>query len=128
MSYLEKDKLKFAPCNKIISRGVKGSSSYNYATNPELYLHKDLIANPTDFEPTDIVGISSNGNRRGGRKKPDFELIYKAAEARVTFITDNKANRERPYNIGEREVAEFLYSLGYVNEDSPEGAVWWYNG
>lgn len=35
-----------------------------------------------------------------------------------------KANRNRDYNIGERELAQFLELKGYSVRDFAQGAVW----
>lgn len=101
-----KDAVKFRRATKLISRGVPGSSSHAYSRHPQ--------ANTGEYSKEDIVGISVNGKRRN-RIPPDFREILKAHQAGVKgFITDNVKDRNRPYNIGEREVAAFLKKLGYV--------------
>lgn len=115
--FKNKDKEKFRICNRLISDGCVGSSSFMYKNfglehiqpkdvNKEFYLH------------TDIVGISVNG-KRPNRLSFNKSLLRKASEANVTFVTDSVYDAERNYNIGEREVAEFLTKeLGYVVEIS----------
>lgn len=106
-TYFEKDRLKFANANKLISRGSEKSSSNAY---------KNAVGNKANvgmYNSNDIIAISSEGNRTG-RIAPDFAEIQKAIDANVTFITDNSANRNRDYNIGEREVAKYLSSKGYI--------------
>lgn len=70
-------------------------------------------ANVGQYSPEDIVFISAEGNR-GGRVAPDFDEILKAVQGRARIITDIKADRNRSYNLGEREVAQFLEKNGYV--------------
>ena len=112
--FFEKDKTKFAKANKLISRGSAQSSSeaYRIATEKQ--------ANVGSYEPSDIIGISAEGNRTN-RIKADFKEIQKAMDANVTFVTDKKTDRLRDYNIGEREVAEFLTTKGYKEV---EDGVW----
>ncbi len=104
--YFEKDKKKFTNANKLIARGSKDSSSeaYRIAVGDK--------ANTGNYTSSDIVAISVEGNRTG-RIKPDYKELEKAVEANVTFITDNTQDRNRSYNIGEREVGEYLESKGY---------------
>lgn len=104
--YFEKDKAKFAPINKLISRGSSNSSSEAYR------IAAGKFANTGEYASTDIVGISAEGNRTG-RVSPDFVEIKKAVLARATIITDKAADRARQYNVGEREVADFLIKNGY---------------
>ena len=107
--YFEKDKLKFANANKLISRGSANSSSEAYR------LAVGNKANVGVYNSTDTVAISAEGNR-SGRIKPDYKELEKAVEANVTFITDSTKDRDRSYNIGEREVADYLTSKGYSEE------------
>jgi hypothetical protein len=124
MSYQYKDQVKFKPCTKLISRGAQGSSSYWYAQDPVRTLGINVPVNADTYTKDDLVGISVNGNRHN-RVAPDYDLIKKAADAGVRFVTDNSYHRNRPFNVGEREVAAFLTSLGYSNEETPDGCVWW---
>jgi hypothetical protein len=75
------------------------------------------LANCMQYFETDVVFISAEGNRLE-RMNPYFTFIQVAMMAGATFITDIPADRNRPYNIGEREVAEFLTKGGY-EEVSP---------
>jgi len=108
--YLAKDQLKADKANKFIGRGSFASSTAQYAKN---FGDK---ANMGTYAPSDVVFISAEGNRTG-RVKPDFGEIQKAIDAGATLITDNQENRKRPYNIGEREVADFLIKGGYIEQD-----------
>lgn len=106
-SFVVKDAVKFRVANKLISRGSSSSSSHAYAVAAA-----DL-ANPHNYVPEDTVGISAEGNRRG-RLDPDWNEIDLAVAAGVnTFITDTASVRASPYNVGERQVAEYLAHCGY---------------
>jgi hypothetical protein len=117
MSYLQKDLRKFGDCTKLITRGVVGSSSHKYMFMGEWEI------NPSKYDTEDIVGVSVNGNRRG-RIPFDRDELYLAVAVEAIIITDNLYNRNRSYNIGEREVAEFLTEHGYTMEDSILRGTW----
>lgn len=104
--YTAKDQRKANAANKFIGRGSARSSTAKYAKA------FGALANCGYYSSTDVVFISAEGNR-SGRLDPDFEEIERACDANARFITDDEANRNRPYNIGERQVAEFLRSQGY---------------
>ena len=112
--YFEKDKKKFTSANKLIAKGSKNSSTeaYRIAVGDK--------ANTSNYISSDIVAISAEGKREG-RFSPDFNEIQKAIDANVTFITDTKSDRNREYNIGEREIADYLTSKGYF--ESKDG-IW----
>ena len=118
MSYQDKDAIKFAGCNKLITRGAVGSSSHKY-----MFRHYEWEINPGHYTCDDIVGVSVNGNRKD-RISFDSDEVYKAIEAGATIITDNNANRYRAYNIGERELAKFLIDWEYGYYDHPKGGIW----
>lgn len=109
--YTKKDQAKSDQATKFIGRGSDRSSTAKYAK-----AWGDR-ANTGQYTADDVVFISAEGNR-GGRVAPDFAEVGRAVEARATIITDDKTNREREYNVGEREVAKFLTSKGY-RETSP---------
>ena len=119
MSYYQnKDMVKFAKCNKLISRGAIGSSSHRYSLLDDFW-----IPNAGSYSSSDQVGISVNGARRG-RLSFDKNEVLLAISAGVSFITDNEYNRNRSFNIGEREIANFLIEHGYTAKDYPQGAHW----
>lgn len=109
--YLAKDQAKSDRANKFIGRGSSRSSTHKY-----MKAWGDL-ANCMQYFETDVVFISAEGNRLE-RVSPSFTFIQVAMMAGATLITDIPADRNRPYNIGEREVAEFLKKGGY-DEVSP---------
>jgi hypothetical protein len=104
--YVVKDQAKADKANKFIGRGSNASSTAKYAAS------FGELANTGNYTPKDVVFISAEGNR-SGRVAPDFDEIGRAIDAGATFITDVKADRERPYNLGEREVAEYLGNREY---------------
>lgn len=108
--YFEKDLKKAFKSNKFIGRGSALSS-----TNKYLVAASDL-GNCGKYESTDVVFISTEGNRKN-RIPFHKEEIDKAIEAKVMFITDDMYNRNRSYNIGEREVANHLKNNGYVEKN-----------
>lgn len=112
--FFEKDVKKFSTITKLISRGSDKSSSNAYANAA------GDLANSGVYSNTDIVGISAEG-ARGNRIAPDLEEIDRAVKADVTFVTDVKADRNRAYNVGEREVVAHLESRGYTEV---EDGVW----
>jgi len=120
--YNDKDKIKFAKCNKLISRGAKGSSSNKYQLGQILEIPISNI-NVDTYEPTDTVAISVNG-ARANRMKFNKTLIDLAISAKVTFITDNLYNRNRSFNIGEKEIADYLSSKDYIFNNTPTRGEW----
>jgi hypothetical protein len=110
-SYLAKDQAKSDQANKFIGRGSSRSSTHQYS------LDWGARANCGNYISQDVVFVSAEGNR-SGLVKPDLDELTLAVIAGVTFITDKVADRNRPYNVGEREVAGFLASQGY-RETSP---------
>lgn len=109
--YGVKDQQKSDRANKFIGRGSILSSTHKYA------LAWGDLANCGYYSDNDIVFVSAEGCRKG-RIDPDFREIQSACENNVTFVTDIVFDRERPYNKGERQVAEFLVSQNYF-EYSP---------
>jgi hypothetical protein len=112
--YTAKDQAKSDLANKFIGRGSSRSSTNRYR---EAWGEK---ANCGHYVATDRVFVSAEGNRAGALQ-PDFVELGKAADAKVTFITDKPADRNRPYNSGERKVADFLKTKNY-SESQP--GIW----
>ena len=107
--YTAKDQVKSDKASKFIGRGSSRSSTEQYR---QAWANR---ANSGIYGGNDIVFISAEGNRAGALK-PDFREIKIAMDAGARLITDNKANRKRPYNSGERQVADFLSQNGYREE------------
>lgn len=105
--YTAKDQLKADVATKFIGRGSRASSTNAYR------IDAGVLANCGQYHRYDIVFISAEGNRTG-RLSADFSELDRAVSAHATFITDSEYHRNREYNIGEREVAEYLRTNGYV--------------
>lgn len=114
--YFSKDLQKAKKANKFIGQGSIASSTYKYLQGA------GDLGNCGHYTSEDVIFVSSEGNRRG-RISINRQELQLAIDARATFITDDEYNRERPYNIGERETAYFLKSNGY--KDMGNG-VWKY--
>lgn len=111
--YFSKDLQKARNATKFIGRGSAASS-----TNKYMVAAGDL-ANCGVYTAEDVIFVSAEGMRKG-RLAVDFSELEKAVVAGATFVTDDSYNRNRPYNIGEREVAEFLTKNGH----SDNKGVW----
>lgn len=115
--YHAKDQKKSDMATQYIGLGNAGSSTDVY--------RKDWgnKANTGNYTSEDKIFISINGNKRNrigfNAIKP---LVDKAIAVNATFITDIPYHRNRAYNIGEREVAEYLTANGYVEQGST--GVW----
>ncbi len=106
LSHLTKDVEKFSICTKVIANGEKGSTSQSLLFSGKSFLGKKWDCN-------DTVGLSINGNTVNRLSFHNFHRRYvdEAIAAGVTrFVIDNKADRTRPYNVGEREAAGYLLS------------------
>ena len=67
--------------------------------------------------------VSIEGNR-SGRMSLDTDEVDRAVAARVIFIADSQYHRSRPYNVGERELANYLTGVGYKNFEFRDYAEW----
>lgn len=106
-AYGAKDQRKADRANKFIGEGSAQSSTAQYA--------KDYgrNANSGKYSAGDVVFVSAEGKRKG-RKNPPWAELKRAMSAGATIITDGAKDRARDYNVGERQVAEFLAKEGYV--------------
>lgn len=107
--YARKDVLKARGATKFIGRGSAASSTHRYAQAA------GDLANCGQYVASDIVFVSAEGARRG-RIPIDRVELQKAVDAGAVFVTDVPADRNRSYNVGEREVAEFLQERGYTDQ------------
>ena len=117
MRYGLKDSDKFSIITKFIGRGSKDSSSHKYA------MALFGIANQGSYDPEDIVGISVEGNRTD-RVSFDKVEVKKALDQCCVIVTDNESNRNRSYNVGERELATFLTENDYFPLDCTKRGLW----
>lgn len=107
--YAQKDLQKATTATKFIGRGSSASSTNRYRQAA------GDLANCGRYAACDIVFVSAEGAR--ARRLPiDTDELARAAQAGVQFITDTPADRNRPYNVGEREVAAFLLTQGYRDD------------
>lgn len=106
--YAQKDVLKAKNATKFIGRGSSASSTNKYR------IAADDLANCGTYVKSDVVFVSAEG-ARNNRIAIDTKELGLAAKAGVVFITDTPADRNRPYNVGEREVEAFLTSHGYAD-------------
>ena len=113
--YKAKDQAKSDKANKFIGVGAIGSSTMKYL---EAWGER---GNTGIYNESDVVFISVNGQRKN-RIKFDEQELQLALDAGATIITDNRTDRTRSYNIGEREVAEFLENNNY-KENNGNG-IW----
>ncbi len=107
--YVQKDLSKARGATKFIGRGSSVSSTNRYRQAA------GDLANCGRYLPGDVVFVSAEGARRQ-RLAIDRDELALAARAGVTFVTDPPAERNRPYNVGEREVEAFLEGLGYRDD------------
>jgi len=112
--YIAKDQIKSDLANKYIGKGQQGSSTDSYASS------WGENANTGSYTKNDKVFLSVEGNR-SGRQPLDIVELKKATDAGATIITDDSQNRNRSYNIGEKEAEKTLLSSGY-EERSP--GIW----
>ena len=92
---------------KYIGRGVSDSSTFYYALN---FGHE---ANSHEYDPDDVVFVSVNG-QRSPRLAPDLTELGLAVNAEAIIVTDCFKFRAVGYNVGEREVEDYLIMKGYV--------------
>ena len=113
-THTQKDQLKANRATKFIGRGSERSSTNRYANDAA---KAGVPVNAGTYAASDVVFVSAEGNRTG-RVAPDLKEIDKAVQAGATILTDNAENRQRAFNVGEREVEQHLLRSGYV-ERSP---------
>lgn len=104
--YTAKDQAKSDRANAFIGRGSDRSATAQYA------IDWGDGANKGFYNPDDVVFVSVEGDRKG-RISFDKAEIDLAIDAGVTFVVDKKADRERKYNVGERELYKYLLENGY---------------
>jgi len=105
--YTAKDQRKSDVSTKFIGRGSNASSTAAYA---KAWGDK---ANSGTYTRDDVVFVSAEGGRKG-RIGPNSSEIKLAMQAGAKIVTDGASDRNRPYNVGEREVAEILTRGGYA--------------
>ena len=112
--YVSKDQAKSDKATKFIGQGSPRSSTAAYA---KAWGER---ANSGTYSASDTVFVSAEGGR-SGRVAADAAELARATDAGATILTDDKSNRERAYNVGEREVVALLTKAKYVEV---EPGVW----
>lgn len=119
-----KDQLKANLADSFIGVGVFGSSTdaYRKAFDTVGKANKTI-----GYAANEFVFVSTNG-KRPNRVGLGAIIRYldKAVEAKAAFIADNAKNRNRLYNIGERELAKYLEQRGYMSYEFSDYAIWVY--
>ena len=110
-----KDQAKSDKATCFIGRGSLNSSTHKYM------LAWGELANKGSYTADDVVFVSVEGDRRG-RLDPNYVEVQRALNAKATIVTDTPEHRARPYNSGERSMAEFLKLRGYYE---PEPGIWY---
>lgn len=113
--YFAKDLAKARRATQMIGQGSPASSTAAYvaAAGP--------LANTGSYGAGDVVFVSAEG-MRGGRFSPvvggapqgAYRNLLAAMRAGARFVMDDPPNRARSYNLGERQVADFLLASGYA--------------
>ena len=71
------------------------------------------------YTPEDVVFVSAEGSRSsrfnpiGSTPNGAYRNLSLAIAARATFVIDKPHDRNRPYNVGERQIATYLTAHGY---------------
>lgn len=113
-----KDQRKSDKATQFIGLGSKGSSTNRYRIDWK------KKANTGVYTEDDVIFVSINGERTNGIKLEAIKsLLDLAIAAGAIFITDRPIDRNRDYNIGERELAEYLDKNGYT--ETEEGRWEW---
>lgn len=115
--YAYKDQCKADVAGKFIGVGSPNSSTNQYAKDYGEY------ANTGIYDQHDSIFISAEGNR-SGRINPNFDEIGLAIKAGAILITDTPYNRNRSYNVGERQVAAFLEMHNYQESVQDYYSIW----
>lgn len=123
MDYSMKDIFKFNVCNKLISRGVPGSSSWEYSISGIGNILPDQV-NCGEYYPTDVVGVSVNGDRQH-RVLFDESEVIEVIKARAIIVKDNAYHTNRSFNIGERDLESFLIKNNYVKAYEFANSAYW---
>ena len=112
--YFAKDLRKAAAATQFIGDGSRTSSTKAYATAA------GDLANTGHYAANDTIFVSAEGARAGrvdpiGINGPRgvYRNIDLAIAAGARFVIDTPTHRERPYNVGERQVAAYLVARGY---------------
>lgn len=115
--YTQKDQLKADHATKFIGRGSLASSTNKYR------LSYGNLANSGEYVSNDLIFVSVEGNR-SNRIPLDKDEILLAIQAKASFLSDNPYHRIRTYNVGERELADFLLINNYKETPLENFSLW----
>ena len=124
--YLEKEQYKSKRATQYIGEGAVNKKGEDSSTETFRKLYDEYdIANTGDYTSDDMIWVSTNGNRAGriksvvdGELQGEYKNITAAIKARASFIMDTAEHiASNTYNVGEKELAEYLSKKGYVRED-----------
>ncbi len=117
-SFFTKDHAKALRATQYVGQGSPRSSTHSYA------VAMGPLANTGIYGPRDVVFVSCEGNRTGrfrpvvdGVPRGAYAQLDKAIAAGAAIVVDVPFDRERSYNVGEREVAAYLLSKGLVERE-----------
>ncbi len=116
--YFQKDLAKARQATQLIGEGSAQSSTAAYVKAVGPY------ANTGRYTENDIVFVSAEGDRRarvnpiGTTPNGAYRNLDLAIAAGARFIIDRPADRNGAYNVGERQIANYLTARGY-QETSP---------
>lgn len=117
--YLAKDQAKANISTQFIGKGSEASSTNAYR------IAYGNLANTMDYNSNDTVFVSVEGMRRNRVLVTEiYPELNAAIQAGASIITDNTTNRTRAYNIGEKELADYLTHKGYVENETEGYSIW----
>lgn len=123
-----KERRKIGYANKAIIQALVGTAS-KLAAIYEKYARLNVCT----YDESDVVFLSSNGNRKGaylpvnqaGELQGAYKLIDQAIAARACFVADTEEHLSRGnYNVGELLLAGYLQSKGYTRINTLGVGYW----
>ena len=124
--YLIKEQYKSKRATQFIGKGAVNKKGEDSSTERYRKLYDEYeLANTGEYTSDDLIWVSVNGNRAGrikpvvdGELQGEYKNIALAIKAGASFILDTKEHIESSkYNIGEKEMADYLSSKKYVRDD-----------
>jgi len=111
--YGEKDKAKWDRSDLLLANLDSKGSTGRYVKNLPNW----------NGEENKVLFISVNGKRKDRAPLP-VERVMDALHKGCSFVTDNPENRNRDYNVGERNVADILSKWGCKETPCGDFSVW----
>lgn len=111
-----KDQIKATLASCFVGRGSGKSSTNKYRQICSGFLHSEYLSD-------DLVFVSVEGARQG-RIPLDTLEVDKVIAPGASIICDNTVNRNRTYNVGERELFEYITQQNYcLHEETNDYAI-----